>query len=327
VMAFAVYYASRGALGDLLRGVLILPQRRLVEANLALPPLGTVALAVPYGALLIPNRQQAWRRQTLWTATLAAVLVAVLWWGGQPIVYGAVWVVARDLPLLAAIGAAWRLDRRAAAPQRSDVLLFLLASIGGTVALVQFPYATPTYFYYCAPLTALALVALVASQPFAPTRLHACIGLFFLVFALVFANRTYGWNLGVRFLPYDPVSRLSLDRGGLWVPTDDAREYETLVAVLREHAAGGTIYAAPDCPEVYFLSGFRNPTPSLFEFLSPGTIDVRGVSDLLTRTPIRAVVINRAPLFSPSLGDDVIALVSDRFPESQTIGRFVVRYR
>jgi hypothetical protein len=42
--------------------------------------------------------------------------------------------------------------------------------------------------------------------------------------------------------------------------------YERLVPFINEHAANGEILAGPDCPEVYFLTGKRNPTPMLFDF-------------------------------------------------------------
>jgi hypothetical protein len=39
--------------------------------------------------------------------------------------------------------------------------------------------------------------------------------LFAFLFAVVFVNRSYGWNLGVQFVRYAPESRLDLERGGL----------------------------------------------------------------------------------------------------------------
>ena len=38
------------------------------------------------------------------------------------------------------------------------------------------------------------------------------------------------------------------------VSGEEKAEYETMVRLLREHSDGGFVYAAPDCPEVYFLS-------------------------------------------------------------------------
>ena len=99
-----------------------------------------------------------------------------------------------------------------------------------------------------------------------------------------------------------------------------------LFRVLQERAAGGTIFAGPDCPEVYFLSGFPNPTRAFFDFLTADPIDERSMAHLLSATPIRAVVINTAPLFSPRLEPGVLRLIEERFPRFQQIGRFVVRF-
>jgi hypothetical protein len=204
--------------------------------------------------------------------------------------------------------------------------LFLVVTMAGFVALVQFPYATPTYFCYVAPMTILAVLAIVSGQPAAARRLHVTVAAFFLAFAIVFVNRSYGWNLGVAFLPYEPVATLGMPRGGLRVPDDDQRTYDELVRVLNSHAAGGAIFAGPDCPEVYFLSGFPNPTRTTFEFLSEGPHDEQWMTDLLERGRIRAVVVNTAPLFSPVLAPEVLRLLEQRFPMSQQIGRFVVRF-
>jgi len=142
----------------------------------------------------------------------------------------------------------------------------------------------------------------------------------------VFMNRSYGWNLGVTYLPYEPTSRLDIDRGGLLVPDADKRTYEEIVRLIEEHASGGTVYAGPDCPEVYFLSGSPNPSRAIFEFLSPFQEDERWMNDLLVHSPIRAAVVNTAPLFSPRFSPGVLRLLESRFPSSQQVGQFVVRF-
>jgi hypothetical protein len=204
--------------------------------------------------------------------------------------------------------------------------LFLLVTIASMVALVQFPYATPIYFCYGAPLTVLAIIAVVYAQPNASRRSHFVVAVFFFLFAVIFLNRSYGWNLGVKFLPYSPASLLDVPRGGLLVPEQDKETYEEIVHVLQEHAAGGTIYAGPDCPEIYFLSGFSNPTRAVFDFLTPTRQDERWMESLIADASIRAAVINTAPLFSPRLEPGIMALLERRFPRSQRVGRFVVRF-
>ena len=327
LVSFLFLYWRAGALRELWHGVFIQPQARLEESRIALPALATIGLAVPYAALLVPRRFTI-THESWWAAGLTLLLASALIFGGAPLVYGSVWSILHAVPLIAALACVWSLQHylEAQLPSRSRELIFLLVTMAATLSLVQFPYATPIYFCYAAPVVILAVLALVTQREGTPRRVHASIAVFFALFAVLFVNRSYAWNLGVRFVPYHPTSRLDVDRGGLGVPEEDAREYDALAAVLRLHAAGGTIYASPDCPEVYFLSGFPNPTRMIFDFLDPEPKDERWITALLARAPIRAAVINTAPLFSPALDSAAVGVLEQRFPHEERIGRFVVRY-
>ena len=331
VGAFLLWYWHNAALTDLMRGVFILPQRRLTEASLTPPSLATLGLAVPYVALFLIGRRGV-RREPLVAMGLALGLAVALLDGNSPLAFGATWVAARSMTLVAAfVGACLLLDR---SPEPADLpetarrreATFLLVTMAAFLGLVQFPYASPTYFCYVAPVIVLALTALVSAWPQSPRRLHFVVAVYFVVFAAVFVNQSYGWNLGVRFIPYHPTARLEIDRGGLIVPDEDKATYEKLVHLLREHAEGGTIYAGPDCPEIYFLAGFPNPTRAIFEFISLEGEDENWMAGLLATTPIRAAVINTAPLFSHPLDPRVVARLEHRFPSAVRVGRFVVRF-
>ncbi|MEO8484408.1 MAG: hypothetical protein ABI634_19535 [Acidobacteriota bacterium] len=328
--AFLLWYWHNGAVDDLMRGVFVLPTRRLTEASIDPPPITVLGLALPYFVLLVARQPSGPRRRWLLPTLLALGLGMLVYASTMPMPYRVTWAIVRSVPLLAAGTLVWMLRERNVdaswpPPQRAGAVLLVVMS--AFLALVQFPYTTPTYFCYGAPIAVLAIAALVAGQPQAPRHAHAVVAIFFLAFAIVFVNRSYGWNLGTAFIPYAPQGRLDIDRGGLRVPAEDANVYEELVRVLRQHAAGGTIYAGPDCPEVYFLSGFQNPTRIIFEFLTPDQLDVPWTSALLARAPIRAVVINTAPLFSKPFEPAVLALLEQRFPSSRRIGRFVVRFQ
>ncbi|MGH9383181.1 MAG: hypothetical protein ACRD2N_02665 [Vicinamibacterales bacterium] len=328
LIPFVLLYWRVGALPDLVHGTFIQPQRRLTEASLNPPGFVMLGLSTPYVVLLLLNERRMLAREWRIAIAVAVVLGAVLLFGTQPIVYRAAWTLARSLPLIATLAGVALLAKHAeiglSESQRARV--FLLTSMAGMLSLVQFPYASPTYFFYCAPIVVLALVSIVSAQRMAPLKVHLVIAVFFFVFAVVFANRSYGWNLGVRFIPYAPDTRLALDRGGLVVSSDDARTYEAVVDELHKRAAGGTIYAAPDCPEVYFLSGFLNPTRAIFDFLSLEPRDEVSTKALLDRSRIRAVVINTAPAVSPPVDASVQAVLERRFTQSKQIGRFVVRW-
>ena len=311
-----------------MRGILIQPQRRLIEASIIPPSFVMLGLATPYAALLFVNERWTQARELLVAVVVAAGLGAVLLLGNEPLAYRAAWAVLRALPMVVALVGVALLVQPAtnglSELQRGRI--FLLSAMTGMLSLVQFPYASPTYFYYCVPIVALALLSIVSARRGAPLKVHVIVAAFFFAFAVLYTNRSYGWNLGIKFIPYTPDTALAIDRGGLVVSEDDARTYEELVRALREHAAGGTIYAAPDCPEVYFLSGFPNPSRTIFDFLSIVKLDDQWTADLLSRAPIRAVVINTEPLVSPRLDDAVESLLERRFPQSQRVGRFIVRW-
>jgi len=268
----------------------------------------------------------------LMAAAVAAIGGLVLALADHAHVYQGIWAVARAMPLGAAVTAMWVVSGRARPEHAGDrerltrARVFLLVTIAAFVSLVQIPYATPIYFCYVAPVTILAPLALVYAQPNPLKRTHLTVAAVFFAFAIVFVNRSYGWNLGVMYLPYHPTASLDVPRGGLVVPDDDKRTYEEVVRLVQQHASGGTIYAGPDCPEVYFLSGFQNPSRAFFDFLSPIREDERWLTDLLARAPIRAAVVNTAPLFSPPLDSAALAVLERRFPSAVRVGRFVVRW-
>ncbi len=246
-----------------------------------------------------------------------------------PLVYHSIWIGMRALPLIAARRGHRQLVRLSgtfALSPDARARVFLLITMAAVVALVQFPFAVPIYFCYAAPLTALALLAVVSGQPHAPRRFHACAAAFFLLFAILFLNRAYPWYLGVQYVPYQADGWLDLPRGGVRVPMADKQDYETLVRVIQQHADGGIVYAGPDCPEVYFLSGFKNPTRAFFDFLDPQEDDPRWMASLVSKRRGRVAVINTKPLFSAPLRRDAEDVLERQLPASETVGRFVVRY-
>lgn len=329
VAVFIVPYWHQHAMMDLIQGLFILPQRRLTEANKTLSSPVALLLAIPYGMLLVLRRSYRMPHEGLVAVAVGAALAVVLAFGGTPTVYTAFWTFVRALPLVATLaGVRALIHRRNPAEMQAanGTLVFLMVTMASMTALVQFPYVTPIYFCYAAPVTILAVWATVTEQPWAPIRVHACVAAFFLLFAVAFVNRTYGWNLGVKYVPYTPDSLLTNERGGLWVPADDKREIDAIVDIIRRRAHDGGIYAGPDCPEVYFLSGKRNPTRTMFDFLSPEREDGPWMNKVFTDTSVRVAVINTAPIFSTPLRPDVIAVVEQRLPRAQKIGRFLVRW-
>jgi hypothetical protein len=119
--------------------------------------------------------------------------------------------------------------------------------------------------------------------------------------------------------------------GGILVSGGQAEEYEKLISLVRAHARGPFIYCTPDCPEVYFLSGERNPTRTLWDFADPDFLD-SGLRTARILWTIRnygvAVVVLRNNLVQsgpvlPGLRSALRAL----FPDARTVGEFEVRWK
>lgn len=118
-----------------------------------------------------------------------------------------------------------------------------------------------------------------------------------------------------------------MERGGIRVRAEEKAEYEELVATLRSLAPNGGMYATPDVPEAYFLSGLRNPTPVLYDFLDDPRNRTERVMRTLDREDVRVVVLNRTPHFSGLPPEPLIRALEAAYPDAIGIGRFIVRWK
>jgi hypothetical protein len=93
------------------------------------------------------------------------------------------------------------------------------------------------------------------------------------------------------------------------------------------HLDGGTLWAGPDAPEVYYLSGAQNPTRTVYEFLrAPGSANQEREAPW-RRPDVRVVVVNSRPLFSETLGPETLSLLEEAFPGSRELDPFLIRWR
>ena len=191
---------------------------------------------------------------------------------------------------------------------------------------MQFPFAAPIYFCYVAPLTILAIAAFLPREASAPRALHLGVAAFYLLFAVLFLNPVYVFNLGHRYDRYVADRRLRLDRGGLRLPEIDARKYERLIATIGKHG-NGPIYAGPDCPEIYFLSGRPSPTRTFFEFLGPLETNAASLVPFLETRRTRLVVLNRTPAFSAKPTLALVTELKRRYPNWEAIDNFVLLWK
>jgi hypothetical protein len=203
----------------------------------------------------------------------------------------------------------------------------ILLSVAGVFTLVQFPFSAPIYFCYVAPLVVLAAAALYSYAPPVATAVPALVTGFLIAFAVLRVNTSLLFGMGVLFQPYPPTAALMMPRGRLEVPARDAEMYHAVTMILRRHAKGDYTWASPDCPEIYFLSGLRNPTRTLFDFFDDPVRRTERVLASLDRHAVTAIVLNRAPQFSDNLPDDLVAELERRYPLGANAGKFQVRWR
>jgi hypothetical protein len=149
---------------------------------------------------------------------------------------------------------------------------------------------------------------------------------FLLVFGLVRVTPGAVESFGSRYVPTDETVRLQLDRSGLRVRASDVARYEPLIRFVQNHAEGRTLWAGPDAPEIYFLSGVPNKTRTLFDFLDTSA----GSVPLIER--VRAanatlVVLNLRPDFSGPPDQATVDALLAEFPNARSAPGFMVFWK
>ncbi|HEV2386403.1 MAG TPA: glycosyltransferase family 39 protein [Candidatus Acidoferrales bacterium] len=334
VVIFLAGYARAGGLRAWFEGTFVLPTTRYHWAALSAPsPLTMTGLAPMAAAVLLAYFGRGILGR--WTgAVVIAGLAGLLEAAHRSL--GAYVVVGLSLPALAplpALGlaafclAGGGLDREAKRQQ-----VFLAVTVAAVCSLIEFPYAAPIYFCYAAPLVILACVALVSTTKQPDRSSLGAVVIFYLAFAVWL--RTPGYFTVLRSAPGEAVSFRKLDlprAGGLVVKAEQAEEYDGLVRLIQTHARGEYIYAGPDSPEVYFLSGYRNPTGTLFDFLDPDFADsARRTQRLLAAVAshdVNVVALKGDAKPSGPVPAEFEAGLKARYPHASRAGEFEVRWK
>jgi len=331
IAVFLIPYIQTGSIESLVNGVFTIPQKRFDRASIRFPAVWSFATAIPFSVLLLARFGSTCNRrfEKLVEIILLSALGVTLSLANYVPVYALIWYSARSLFVIGILGTSWALftfDRQWSAAQSQMILL--LGAMAALVSWVQFPFADAIYFCYAAPLGILALGVLAALRRPSPDLIHIGVFGFYLLFAVIWNNTGYVWYLGEGYLAYKPTKVLELDRGGIRVGKEDNRLYTELIDLIEEkHGTSPYIYAAPDCPEVYFLSGLRNPTRKFFDFFSTSENDPETIAEMLDKKRIKVVVINHKPHFSAPLYPDMIELLERHFPQSRDLEKFTVRWR
>jgi hypothetical protein len=133
--------------------------------------------------------------------------------------------------------------------------------------------------------------------------------------------------MGVNYVRDRQTQTLALPRGGIRVTSEDKATYEQTVAAIRAHVRGDYIWAGPDAPEAYFLSGTRNPTRTLFDFFDAPASRTARVLDAIHAHQVNVIVLHSRPPFSGPLPSELRDSLIRRFPQSETHGWFEIRWR
>lgn len=333
LLAFLFPYIRGNALPSLARGVFVLPFKRVSGAFMSPPAISTLLPSIVLIGLLIIG---AWLRGVKrWIFSFVTGIVVAYYVASAALEtrnYQIAWHAAYWLtPALALVGS-YVLKPRARNAALSDLgpsqQLFLILAVNSLSALIQYPFAAAVYFCYVAPLVILAAVALLRFFPLIPRPLLAFVFAGFFFFAVLRVTPGFIDSMGSSYEPDQETKALDLLRAGnLRVEPESADIYEKLIPLIQRHAGKAEIYAAPDCPQIYFLAGYRNPTRAMFDFFEEDYGSYEQTLKLLDSRPIRVVVINDDPGFSSALPDHFQAALSDRFPEETSIGDFRVLWR
>jgi hypothetical protein len=78
---------------------------------------------------------------------------------------------------------------------------------------------------------------------------------------------------------------------------------------------------------VYFLSGLRNPTRTLFDFFDARAGRTQRILHALVEHDVTVVALNTGRSYSRGIPADLAAALTARYPRSERVGDFIVRWR
>ena len=111
------------------------------------------------------------------------------------------------------------------------------------------------------------------------------------------------------------------------LPAIHADVYEALSSRLRAVSKNGYIWASPDAPEVYFLSGLSSVSRAPYAFFDDSQTNEASVLAAIDSHGITAVVIQTQPPFSPPITESLYRQLARRFPLGQRLGPFILMWR
>ena len=331
LLAFALFYYWHHALASLIHGIFVAPFHRLLQARLSLPrerwELRSFLVVLALLALSFTRD-----RMRIVLSVLLSLAIAVLVLSSRTSSFSFLTffnTVRTCIPALVVTAMFVLLLQKRPAPAEEDQGLLLLLCVAALCSLIQFPFAAAIYFCYVAPLAILLATALVSRLARPPRAVLSALLAFSTIFAIFAFKPSFLYSMTVGYTPDAQVVPLSLGRAGnVRMTAEDVAQYQQLIPFVSGLAHGQTILAAPDCPEVYFLSASKNPTPFLFDFLHDPNEYRQAIESLLSRPDlVKVVVLKPRPSFSTRFVPILQSAVHGKFAESRKIGDFEVYWR
>jgi len=324
IVVFLIPYARPGAVWKFLSGVTSSAISRSVGLGVVRPVgIENIMRALPLvGILAAAMYWDKFQGKIIGVALgLGAVVIVIRAMQSFDIV-SAVWHSATVLtPIVVLLGAVlvWLSRKPGAYSKLQRQQVVLLISLAGACSLVQFPFAAPIYFSYSAPLTLLALVAIVSTGKTqrGTYALASVLGLY-LAFGVVSLVPLYiyeiTWIVGPMQTMQEPRA------GGLKI--EEAAFFDELARFLRQHSPNGLMFAGNDCPELYFLSGLKNV------MRDDTGASPEEILKALQSADLNLVVINDAPFFpGAAMQPEAKAQVMKKFPHNTRFGIFEVFWK
>ncbi len=325
VAVYLTPYVLSGSLGALYAGAIGGGIGLIASLHVTMRPALTLVIAVlPVYAVLAVEAFAGERRAVRALAIVAGV--ALLWFSIRSVAgYQRLWFFGESLlPVgIAAVLIAASRERRA--KRSPDPILLVLAGVTAFHALNQFPYPAPNYYAYVAPLAILTAGAAAAYFGVLP-RLNVA-AMILAGFSGVVLRLGSVHNVGSYPRWWDYAHRLAVPRGGLLVTEYDSTRYTHLLDLVAEHRASGTVYAGPQLPEVYFLSGHMSPGPDSYSLFTNPVADSSELNRAFNLNGASVIVIKLRPMFSAPLRNDLYQWLSIRYPQSETMDTLQVRWR
>ena len=332
VITFLVPYMFSGAVRDLMLGLVATPKRAVRFAALVPErPVLTLTVILFIVPVLVANESRRLGRAVCGGILFLMTCMVFIFSERNHFVYDVGWYsLAASIPVLVFVGVSilWVSRGNGKLNSLRQQQMMLVMSVATLCSLVRFPFSAGVYFLYVAPLVILLAASLFAGAAHPPRfGLVILLGFYFL-FAVFRVTPGFIYAMGHQYGPDIQTQQLSIGRaGGLRVEPSVAQLYDELIPLVQSRAEGGFIYAAPDCPEVYFLSGLQSPMRHYYDFAEEPIGHTQRILQLLESLNVNVVTINQKPQFSDRMPSDLESALGERYPHFAEVGYFQVRWK